>query len=329
MLCNRCGSEVEAGAAECGNCGARLAGRKRSPRTLNTLRALEQRRQQAQSLDGSAEGLVDGIGDRFTTREIIGRGPTGVVYRAQDRHNDLTIALKVLHGELVADPDTTARALARSARLAHPNIVRLYDVGAEGGRVHLAMELLEGLTLRKVLELRREKRQRFGLAEVEPIVSQVVMALAHAHRHLAHGLLKPENIIILPDALKVTDFGLADALPREALVEAQRAAGVGAYLAPEFIKGAPVTPAVDLFALGALLYEMLTGRPYAPGAPTVAEATGLLSAGAAAIDAVIARATHADPTVRFADVERFSEALSGAVDVEGGLPDDDEATRRV
>src|SRR5438477_12523500 len=101
--------------------------------------------------------------------------------------------------------------LHKAQRLAHPNIARIYEAGDDNGRPFVAAQYLEGLTLRRIMDLRRQKGQKFTLQEVEPIVAQIAAALDAAG---AHGNLKPDNVIVLPDLLKLTDFGLAPSLPR-------------------------------------------------------------------------------------------------------------------
>ncbi|MEZ4466300.1 MAG: protein kinase [bacterium] len=149
--------------------------------------------------------------------------------------------------------------------------MRLYEQEETDERCYFTMQLLEGLPLRKVVGLRREREQRFTVREVEPIFNQITMALGHAHRHTVHGNLKPENILILPDVLKLTDVGSYAFVDRARFVAAQQEAGRGGYLAPELLAGDALTRQADIYSLGALLYELLTGKPFGPEAMPVSK----------------------------------------------------------
>ncbi|MCA9558615.1 MAG: protein kinase, partial [Myxococcales bacterium] len=344
MICFRCGSDVADGSPQCPNCGQRFAGaRKTFTATTTSFRALEKRRLRAAK---AAETLPFAIGDvvrgRYEVRDLIGRGPLGVVYRAHDQEIEVDVALKVIDAALLPDEDAAegfVRTVRKVRKLSQQNIVRLYEEDVDGEHRFYTMQLLEGLTLRKVIGLRQEKEQRFTVLEIEPIFNQLTMALGHAHRHTVHGDLKPENVIILPDVLKLTDFTAHEALPQAAFVEAQQKAGKGHYLAPEMVAGEAVDARADIFSLGAILYELLTGRPFAADAPPVSAVLEQpAEAEAGGIDAVVVQATAADPADRFPSIEAFSEALGtyidarelASVDIRSGavlLPED--VTRKV
>ena len=229
MICFRCGSEVAEGAAQCGNCGQRFAGARRTFTTTTTsFRALEKRRHRAQK---TAEKFGYGIGDviarRYEIRDLIGVGPLGAVYRVLDQEIDVDVALKVMHTHLLEDTkarEAFGQTIKKVRKLSQQNIVRLYDDDTDGERAFYTMQLLEGLTLRKVIGLRQDKGQRFTVKEIEPIMAQVAMALSHAHRHTVHGDLKPENVLILPDVLKLTDFSAWEAVPTPLFANAQQEA---------------------------------------------------------------------------------------------------------
>ncbi|MGK0361626.1 MAG: serine/threonine protein kinase [Bradymonadia bacterium] len=320
MICFRCGSEVPDDSPQCPNCGQRFGNNRRKfTATTTSFRALEKRRARAARATDELPFVVgDVINGRYEIRDLIGRGPLGVIYRVLDQEIELDVALKVMHAEVL--PDDTARAnfadsVRRMRKLSQQNIVRLYEHDEAKGRAFYTMQLLEGLTLRKVMGLRREKEQRFSVREVEPIFNQITMALGHAHRHTAHGDLKPENILILPDVLKLTDFGAYDAVPRARFVEAQTKAKRAHYLAPETVAGEAVGAPADIYSLGALLYELLSGQPFAADALPVSKVLEQPEeARPGGIDRIISQATAKSPGARYESAEVFSEALGTYID---------------
>jgi serine/threonine-protein kinase len=241
----------------------------------------------------AAEALVDVEGVRpprferghrlgpFEISELIGVGGMGEVYRARDTRLGRTVALKLLPPEAAADPDRRAR-LEREARAAsalnHPHICALYDIGSDAGIDYLVMEHLEGETLAQRMARRTadpESGTPSGLRfdEVIEYGAQIADALAAAHSHLiVHRDLKPGNVMLTRSGVKLLDFGLAKMKPPLAGMGVAAAAG-GApataagvvlgtvnYMAPEQLQGREADARADLFAFGALLYEMLTGR---------------------------------------------------------------------
>jgi serine/threonine protein kinase len=209
----------------------------------------------------------DRIADRYDIKQVIGSGPHGVVLKVYDTEIEVDVALKMLDPGVVAGPEDQERVLAalRKARqVNHPNVVRLFDADVALGRVYYTMQYLEGLTLRRILQNRYEKRQVFTLLEAEPIVSQLCLALQHAHRVMPHGLVKPENVAVLPDVIKLMDFGLGAALAAPTLTSRALELGAGGelYFAPEVRAGGAVDVRADVFALGVTLGEMLSGERY-------------------------------------------------------------------
>ena len=320
MICFRCGSEVLDTAPQCPNCGQRFAGARRTfTATTTSFRALERRKLRVSK---AAEGLPFSVGDtidgRYEVRDVIGRGPLGVVFRVHDQEIELDVALKVMHDELLpelADRQAFGESVRRVRKLSQQNIVRIYDHAEAEGHCYFTMQLLEGLTLRKVMGLRKEREQRFSVREIEPIFNQITMALGHAHRHTPHGNVKPENILILPDVLKLTDFGASSFVARDRFVAAQTEAGRGGYLAPELVAGGAIDGRADIYSLGALLYELLTGRPFGPDAPPVSKVLDKPDeARPGGIDRLISQATAQAPTARFETAETFAEALGTYID---------------
>ena len=196
-----------------------------------------------------------------------GSGGMSVIYKATDRALGRPVAIKILRPSLTNDPQFLEkfRNEARSvARLSHPNIVTVHDVGSEGHKTHyIVMELIEGTDLKKVIKA-------YGALPLDRalnIAVQMCAGIGYAHRSgLVHADVKPQNILITPeDIVKVTDFGIAQALsdtqPRQRLDVVW---GSPHYFAPEQAKGEQPTPAADVYAIGIVLFEMLTGQlPYA------------------------------------------------------------------
>src|SRR5207237_4369165 len=190
----------------------------------------------------------------------LGAGGMGRVYRAEDTLLGRPVALKFPHLDPRADSSSRERFL-REARIAsvldHPNIVAIYDVGENDGDVFIAMQCIEGRSLRE-----RLTAGPLPAREAAAMARAIADALAHAHaRNVIHRDVKPENVLISADGrLKVADFGLARMPEETALTAPDVLPGTLAYLAPELLAGRPASPASDLYALGVTCYEMLAGR---------------------------------------------------------------------
>ena len=198
---------------------------------------------------------------RYSVLHELGRGAIGAVYAARDRETGAVVALKRLDPALLSKSDANfaARFLkhARSAKLLkHRNIVTILDAGEVGGTVYVAMEMLEGQSLRGLLDA-----GPVPIARAVQIARDIACGLAHAHlQGVVHGGLKPSNVIVLRSGVvKVTDFGIGQ-LGQAALLSGARA-GCLRYLSPEQVRGDPIDHRCDIFSLGALCYEMLTHRP--------------------------------------------------------------------
>lgn len=199
----------------------------------------------------------------FTIGDTLGEGAMGVVFRAVHEPTGKAAALKVISSEL-ATKGNAAERFQREAEILkqfnHPNIVRFYAYGRYQKRTYLAMEFIPGRTLDRVLA----KRETLPWEEVVDLGIQLAEALHYAHQKgVVHRDLKPSNLMITDGGvLKLTDFGIAKDLDATALTGTGRTLGTAAYMAPEQIRGTPaVSHKTDLYALGAVLYEMLTGRP--------------------------------------------------------------------
>ena len=203
------------------------------------------------------------LDSRYEILDVIGTGGMAVVYRALDHRLNRLVAVKILKDELSRNQEFRRRFHAESqavAMLSHPNIVSVYDVSRSGDADYIVMELIEGITLKQYLE----KKINLNWRETLHFSMQIAKALEHAHsRGIVHRDIKPHNIMTLKDgSIKVADFGIArvgsaqNTLTREAL-------GSVHYISPEQAKGARVDNRSDLYSLGVVMYEMLTGRtPY-------------------------------------------------------------------
>ena len=213
--------------------------------------------QQADPLIGR---LVDG---RYRVRARIARGGMATVYVATDLRLERRIALKVMHGHLSDDTVFQSRFIQEAraaARLADPHVVNVFDQGQDGDMAYLVMEYLPGITLRELL---REQR-RLTIPQTITIMDAVLAGLAAAHRAgIVHRDVKPENILLADDGrIKIGDFGLARATSANTATGAQLL-GTIAYLAPELVTRGTADARSDIYALGIMLYEMLTGeQPY-------------------------------------------------------------------
>jgi serine/threonine protein kinase/formylglycine-generating enzyme required for sulfatase activity len=259
LLCYRCGSHVPDNADTCANCGQKLAGGGVRQATATFSR----RRLGLTVIDGAPYKQGDILLDRYTILDVVGMGPVGHVFRAHDKQIDVEVALKSINPRLVQTPEERkqfAKAIRQGRKLSHQNLVRAYEDGEDKDRPFYTMQFLEGLTLRKIIDLRVGKGQYFTMREVEPILGQIAAALDAAHKHGPHADLKPENIIVLPDLLKVSDYGLGNAIPRLPFVQAVKQRRADVYLAPEYAQGIEMDQRVDLYSLGVMVGEMLSGE---------------------------------------------------------------------
>jgi len=250
--------------------------------------------------------VLDG---RYRVEARIAVGGMATVYRAVDTRLDRVLALKVMHPSLAADRSFVERFIREAksvARLAHPNVVQVFDQGTEGTYVYLAMEYIAGCTLRDVLRERGALQPRAALDILEPVLA----ALGAAHRAgFVHRDMKPENVLIGDDGrVKVADFGLVRAVDTVTNTTGT-VLGTVSYLAPEQIENGIADPRVDVYACGILLYEMLTGeKPHDGDSPAIVLYKHLhedVPAPSAAVpgmayelDELVASATARNPAIR-------------------------------
>ena len=201
------------------------------------------------------------INDRYEIIKSIGEGGMANVYLAYDTILDRNVAIKVLRGDLANDEKFVRRfqreALSASS-LSHPNIVAMYDVGEDNGLYYIVMEYVEGKTLKQLLK----KRGSLTLSEAIDIMLQLTDGMAHAHdSYIVHRDLKPQNIMIQDDGqIKITDFGIAMALNSTQLTQTNSVMGSVHYLPPEQAAGKGATIKSDIYSMGIIFYELLTGE---------------------------------------------------------------------
>jgi hypothetical protein len=262
---------------------------------------------------------------RYRILGELGRGATGTVYRAVDPLIERTVAIKTLSPNLPEEVLNNVRERflreAKSAgRLSHPNLVTIYDVGVEGETAFIAMELLEGQSLLRML--RQQGRLEFALAA--DLAAQIADGLEHAHRHaIVHRDVKPANVIVSPTGqAKLTDFGVAY-VPSSSMTQTGAALGSPKYMSPEQVLGQPADPRSDVFSLGVMLYEMLVHRtPFESSGEismfelmrritvephrNVSELDGMLPT---ELDRILARALAKKPEQRYQRAGEMAEAL--------------------
>jgi len=270
------------------------------------------------------------IADRYRIVEPLGRGGMGVVYKVEHARIGKLMALKILTGELGRNAELVARfkrEALMASKLSHPNTVQVFDFGSSEGMTYLAMELLRGNDLGRIVR----RGGPLGPSRTSRIVIQICSSLAEAHDHdIVHRDLKPENIIIVKgqagdDVVKVLDFGLAKLRESKELGEVTtRGAIVGTpfYMSPEQIRGEPVDPRSDVYSLGALMYVCLTGQPVFDSATPMGILTKHLTETPEApslrfpdlgipraLSAIVMRALEKDPDQRYQSVRELQQAL--------------------
>ncbi|MBQ1950770.1 MAG: Stk1 family PASTA domain-containing Ser/Thr kinase [Clostridia bacterium] len=200
---------------------------------------------------------------RYEMRELIGIGGMAYVYKAYDIVDDRTVAVKILREEFLSNEEFTRRFRNESKAIAilnHSNIVKVLDVGFGERLQYIVMEYIDGITLKEYLDQRKDIRWK----EAVHFTTQILRALQHAHdKGIVHRDIKPQNIMLLPDGtIKVTDFGIArlSRADLRATTEGDKAIGSVHYISPEQARGEITDEKADLYSVGVMLYEMLTGR---------------------------------------------------------------------
>lgn len=228
------------------------------------------------------------LDERYEILDVIGTGGMAVVYKALCHRLNRMVAIKILKDEFSRDEEFRRRFHAESqavAMLSHPNIVSVYDVSHSGGVDYIVMELIEGITLKQYLT----RKHALDWRETLHISMQIAKALEHAHsRGIIHRDIKPHNIMILRDgSIKVADFGIARILSEKNNTLTRETLGSVHYISPEQAKGAHVDARSDLYSLGVVMYEMLTGQPPYDGETPVSVAIQHISGGAALPSSIV------------------------------------------
>jgi len=260
---------------------------------------------------------------RYRVERTLGRGGMAVVYLAHDKELHRLVAVKVLAEHLAGDDNFRARFLQESrlaGRLSHPNVVQVYDAGETDGSPYIVMEYVSGDTL--------AQRGKLAHAQMVSLALQACAGLQHAHdAGLVHRDVKPANLLLREDdVLKVADFGIARAAELTRLTQHGTVLGTAAYLSPEQAAGEEVTAATDIYSLGAVVYELLTGRP-----PYEFESLADLAAQQTAgvitpvrdlepsvpepVEAAVMHALARDPRFRPGSASDFSHELASAAEV--------------
>jgi serine/threonine-protein kinase len=253
------------------------------------------------------------LGDSLELIEEIGQGGMGSVWKARHLQLGRTVAVKFLRADLAALPDFERRLQREAQALAllnHPGIVAVHDFGMENGRSFIVMEHVEGRPLSEALPL--------DVAQAVDVATQVCEALAYAHRHgVVHRDIKPQNILLEPSGrAKISDFGIARLLhpgSDTALTVAGSLVGTPRYMAPEALAGAAPDPRMDVFSVGVVLYEAITGKP----------PLGELSPLPGGLSQVVRKALAADPAHRYANAEELARELAALAQAPDELPADE------
>jgi len=272
---------------------------------------------------GTAAASYDKIGKYEIVREM-GRGAMGIVYEATDPYIGRKVAIKTIRFDVLTQPaeqDEAQKRFMREARsagiLSHPNIVTIYDVGEDQGLTYIAMEYIDGESLESMIAARR----RLTLEEIIYLVAQLGDGLDYAHRNgIVHRDIKPANILIdIEGRPRIVDFGIAR-ISSSSLTQTNQVLGTPYYMAPEQIAGKPVDQRADLYALGTILYELLTLEKPFPGdnvttviykimneqPPRIRDAAKNLPAG---LDYVVTKALAKDPARRYQSGRELAEDL--------------------
>lgn len=264
------------------------------------------------------------FGRRYRVTEKVGAGGMAEVYKAVDETLGRTVAVKVLRSSFAQDPafvERFRREAQAAANLQHPGIVNIYDWGADGDAYYIVMEYIRGTDLKSLVRTQGP----LAPAQVAEFGEQICAALAVAHGYdVIHRDIKPQNIVLMPDGrVRVMDFGIARMTDGDDLTQTGSVLGTAQYVSPEQAQGRPLTAASDLYSLGIVLYELLTGSPPFAGETPVAVALKQVHDAPAplrqlrpdlspALEAVIMRALVKDPRGRYATADEMRQDLRRA-----------------
>ena len=265
------------------------------------------------------------LGGRYQVEARIGSGGMAEVYRGFDPVLNRTVAIKVLHSQFARDTSFVQRfrrEAQAAARLNQPNIVGVYDTGADDGTQYIVMEFIEGRTLAEFMQTGRRPTP----VQAAEIAQKIAAAIAAAHAQgVIHRDIKPGNVMVTRDGtVKVMDFGIARVLGPETAPQTSAVLGTASYLSPEQAQGGPVDARTDIYSLGAVLYELLTGQPPFTGDTPVAVAYKQVNETPAVpssinpdvparLDAVVMKALSKNPSNRYQTAQEFSADLGRVI----------------
>ena len=272
------------------------------------------------------------LDQRYELEELIGGGGMADVYRAKDRLLNRPVAVKILHEAFKQDKefiDKFQREAQAAARLSHPNIVNIYDVGVADGDHYIVMEYVPGRTLKD----RIRQEGHLSVSESLRVAREIAEALAHAHaNNLVHCDIKPHNILMMADGhAKVADFGIARAVTESTMTYSGNVIGSVHYFSPEQAKGTMITPKSDVYSLGVVLYEMLTGKLPFTGENPVSIAVKHLQeepvpvrqidpAIPPVVEAIVSKAMSKDPAMRPTSAELVQDISQAERMLMAGTP---------
>lgn len=287
------------------------------------------------------------ISGRYKILDMIGGGGMANVYLAHDMILDRNVAVKMLRLDLTNDEEFIRRFRreAQSATsLNHPNIVNIYDVGEEDDLYYIVMEHVDGQTLKQYIQ----QYSPIGVEETIGIMRQLTSAISHAHQnHIVHRDIKPHNILIAPDGtVKITDFGIAMALSATSITQTNSVLGSVHYLSPEQARGGMANKKSDVYSLGIVMFELLTGRLPFSGESAVSIALKHLQSETPSVrrwnpaipqsvENIVLKATAKDPFHRYNSVDEMGDDLRTALNPERlhepkfSIPIDNEATKAI
>lgn len=305
VICRRCASPNTPLARTCVQCGAVLEGSE-AP-SSGVIPEAE-----------NAEDLCkvgDTINGRYVVLSLIGRGGMGTVYRVRDTVLEEELALKILLPYFVSDTDVVERFINEvriTRKIAHPNIVRVHDIGSMGDCLFISMEFVNGQSLRTILD-RMRPNGRLTARQAVYIITQLCIALKYAHRFTIHRDIKPDNIMITRNNhVKLMDFGISKLKDERFSTNDQAVVGTPIYMAPEQLHHAPdVDGRADIYSIGVVLYELLTGKPPVGLFPPASQ---LCDDVTAELDAIIMKCLEPDREKRFGSAAEVREALRALSD---------------
>jgi eukaryotic-like serine/threonine-protein kinase len=261
------------------------------------------------------------LNNRYEIQSKLGDGGMATVYKALDLKLNRMVAVKILRDSYASDPQFLVRferEAKQAANLNHPNIVRVYDVGDDGDVHYIVMEYIEGSNLKETII----RSAPFPISQALEIGAQICDAIAYSHSMgLIHRDIKPQNILMDKDGrVRVTDFGIAKSNTASTLTEAGITLGTVHYFSPEQAKGQPVLPQSDIYSIGVVLFEMLTGRiPFDSDNPVALALKHIEETPPSlrrlnpnippVVEQIVLRALAKDPSQRFVSADQFSKAL--------------------